>query len=96
MEWFFDGIGTEIVGIVISLVIGAIGGGTLGYKIGVKSTANQKQSAGNNSKQRQELQIGKSDVSEHSTKSKTNLKQTQKAGGNAVQTQIGGISDDRR
>ena len=96
MEWFFDGIGTEIVGIVISLIIGAIGGGAVGYKIGIKRTVTQKQSAGNDSKQRQELQIGKSDVSAHSTKSKTNLKQTQEAGDNAVQTQIGGINDDRR
>lgn len=96
LDWFFDGIGTEIVSIIISLIIGAIGGGTVGYKIGIKRTANQKQSAGNNSKQRQKLQIGKSDVSTHSTKSKANLKQTQKAGDDAVQTQIGGINDDRR
>lgn len=96
MDWFFSGIGTEIVSIVISLIIGAIGGGTVGYRIGIKRTANQKQRAGNNSKQRQELQIGKNDVSEHLTKSKTNLKQAQRAGDNTVQTQIGGISDDRR
>lgn len=95
MDWLFDGIGTEIVSIIISLIIGAIGGGAIGYRIGIKRTANQKQNTGNDSKQRQKMQIGKSDVSTHSTKSKTNLKQTQKAGDNAVQTQIGGINDDR-
>ena len=95
VEWFFDGIGTEIVSIVVGLVIGAVSGGTVGYKIGINRTASQKQIAGNDSKQKQKLQMGKSDVSTHSTKSKTNLKQTQKAGDNAVQTQIGGINDDR-
>lgn len=45
MEWFFDGIGTEI----LSLIIGSIIGGTLGYKIGSKSK--QKQENANNSNQ---------------------------------------------
>lgn len=96
LEWIFDGIGTEIVGIVISLIIGAIGGGAVGYKIGIKQTLSQKQSAGDDSEQRQELQIGKNGVGTNSSKSKTNLKQSQKAGNGSVQTQIGGINDDRR
>lgn len=96
MEWFFDGIGTEIVGIVIGLIISAIGGGAVGYKIGIKRTLSQEQRAGENSEQRQELQIGKNDVGTNSSKSKTNLKQSQKAGNGSVQTQIGGINDDRR
>lgn len=45
MEWFFDGLGTEI----ISLIIGTVLGGTIGYKIGSKSKLVQKKS--NNSKQ---------------------------------------------
>ena len=96
MEWIFDGIGTEIIGIVISLIIGALGGGVVGYRIGIKRTANQKQIAGDDTEQKQELYIGKSDVKENSSKSKTNVKQIQKAGNNAVQTQIGGINDERR
>ena len=95
MEWIFDGIGTEIIGIVISLIIGALGGGAVGYKIGIKRTAKQKQAAGDDAEQKQELHIGKSDVKKNSSKSKTNIKQIQKAGNNAVQTQIGGINDDR-
>ncbi len=59
MEWIFDGIGTEIVSIIISLIIGAIGGGAVGYKVGIKRTLSQKQSARDDSEQRQELQIGK-------------------------------------
>ncbi len=96
LEWIFDGIGTEIAGIVVSLIIGAIGGGAVGYKIGIKQTLSQKQSAGDDSEQRQELQIGKNGVGTNSSKSKTNLKQSQKAGNGSVQTQIGGINDDRR
>ena len=96
LNWIFDGIGTEIVGIVVSLIIGAIGGGAVGYKIGIKQTLSQKQSAGDDSEQRQELQIGKNGVGTNSLKSKTNLKQSQKAGNGSVQTQIGGVNDDRR
>lgn len=96
MEWIFDGIGTEIVSIIISLIIGAIGGGAVGYKVGIKRTLSQKQSARDDSEQRQELQIEKNDVGTNSSKSKTNLKQSQKAGNGSVQTQIGGINVDRR
>ena len=51
LEWIFDGIGTEI----ISLIIGAVLGGAAGYKIGSKNKIKQKQNAGDNSKQ---IQIG--------------------------------------
>lgn len=92
MDWIFSGIGTEI----ISLIIGMLGGGAVGYKIGIKRTAKQKQMAGNDSKQKQELHVGERNVNKNSSKSKTNIKQIQKAGNNAVQTQIGGINDDCR
>ncbi|MFK8283085.1 hypothetical protein [Capnocytophaga cynodegmi] len=52
MEWIFEGIGTEIV----TLIIGFLTGGTVGYKIGInKNIIKQKQKAGNNSSQ---IQIG--------------------------------------
>ena len=51
LEWIFDGIGTEL----ISLIIGAVLGGTAGYKIGSKNKIKQKQNARDNSKQ---IQIG--------------------------------------
>lgn len=46
----FDGLGTEIIGIIISFIIGSISGGAVGFKIG-KTKQNQK--AGKNSKQTQ-------------------------------------------
>jgi len=45
MEWFFSGIGTEIISALIGLLIGGIGG----YKIGVRNKINQVQKAGDNS-----------------------------------------------
>lgn len=51
LEWIFDGIGTEL----ISLIIGAVLGGTAGYKIGSKNKIKQKQKAGDDSEQ---IQIG--------------------------------------
>lgn len=96
MEWLFDGIGTEIVSIVVSLIIGALGGGAVGYKIGIKRTATQKQRAGDDSEQKQELHIGENAGVTNVSKNKTNIKQYQKAGDGSVQTQIGGIRDERR
>lgn len=92
LEWFFDGIGTELV----SLIIGAIGGGAIGYKVGIKRTAGQKQVAGDDSEQTQEIKMGKNDVKNNPSKSKTSIKQSQKAGNNAVQTQVGSTGDERR
>ena len=54
MSWIFDGIGTAIV----TLIIGLVTGGAVGYRIGIKKKkiTNQKQKAGNNARQ---LQIGR-------------------------------------
>lgn len=49
LSWIFDGIGTEI----ISLILGALIGGSVGYKIGTKNKVKQKQKAGDSSKQMQ-------------------------------------------
>lgn len=49
LQWIFDGIGTEL----ISLIIGLLIGGGAGYKIGVKKTKNQTQKAGHHSTQTQ-------------------------------------------
>ncbi|BFM99903.1 hypothetical protein MOXK02_14620 [Moraxella sp. K02] len=49
MEWFFDGLGTSL----ITLVFGLVAGGAVGYRIGIKNTINQNQSAGDNSTQTQ-------------------------------------------
>ena len=54
MEWFFDGLGTAI----ITLIIGLITGGTVGYRIGIKKTnkVNQMQTAKDNASQ---IQVGR-------------------------------------
>jgi hypothetical protein len=54
MEWFFDGLGTAI----ISLIVGVLTGGTVGYRIGIKKNtiAIQKQKAKDNAKQ---IQVGR-------------------------------------
>ncbi len=96
MDWIFDGIGTEIIGIIISLIIGALGGGAVGYKIGIKKTAKQKQNARNDAEQKQELYVGESNIGKNPSKTKTNIKQSQKAGNNSVQTQIGRINDAQK
>lgn len=51
MEWFFDGIGTEIVSIIIGLIVG----GASGYKVGFKKNIKQQQKAKDNANQ---IQIG--------------------------------------
>lgn len=93
IKWIFDGIGTEL----LSLVIGAIVGGVVGYKIAIKHTSQQKQVADDSSKQKQELHIdGQSRIGNESSNIQSSIKQTQKAGKNANQSQVGGIKDDRR
>ena len=50
MDWFFNGLGTAIV----MLLLGGGIGGTVGYRIGIKKNIiNQKQKAGGNSIQTQ-------------------------------------------
>jgi hypothetical protein len=54
MEWFFEGLGTAI----ITLVLGLLTGGAIGYRIGIKKTnrVNQRQKAKDNASQ---IQIGR-------------------------------------
>ena len=51
MEWFFDGLGTEILSIIIGLIVG----GASGYRIGIRRNVKQYQKAKDNAKQ---MQIG--------------------------------------
>ena len=81
ITWVFDGIGSTI----FSLIAGALIGGAIGYKIGVHK----------NVKQRQEFTLENEDVSKDGGKIKNNFQQSQKAGDNAEQVQIGGIKRGR-
>lgn len=49
INWIFEGIGTEL----LSLLIGLFTGGFIGYKIGIHNMVKQSQKAGNNSNQTQ-------------------------------------------
>lgn len=51
ISWIFEGIGTSF----ITLILGFITGGTVGYKIGISKNISQKQKAKNNASQ---IQIG--------------------------------------
>ena len=93
MEWFFDGLGTEIISVVLSLIIG----GLVGYKIGVKRATKQKQLAGNSANQKQQIEVDAADIKNaKKCQSKTTINQIQKAGENSTQTQIGEIHNVRK
>lgn len=62
LEWILDGIGTELISVAIGLLFGSLGGGAIGYKLGTKNKVKQKQTAGDNSTQKQ---IGSVTYSEH-------------------------------
>ena len=89
IKWVFDGLGTAI----ISLIAGGVFGGFVGYRIGKRrSKVVQTQQAGSDSSQ---FQVGKSssEADVNTTEKvdmKTVLHQSQKAGDNSKQTQIGG------
>ncbi len=53
IQWIFSGIGTELIINFVSLAVGAIVGGTIGYKIGSKNKVKQFQKAGDDALQKQ-------------------------------------------
>lgn len=91
LQWIFDGIGTEF----LSLMIGVITGGCAGYIIGIKKMGRQKQTAKSDSKQRQEMIIDNDTTSEEKCNVQSSIKQTQKAGKNSEQVQIGRIKNGK-
>lgn len=86
-KWFFDGIGTEL----LSLCVGSIVGGALGYKIGAKGASKQKQKAGISAEQNQELEI---DMESTKNGARARVNQVQKAKDGASQSQVGRIKID--
>ena len=89
IKWFFDGLGTE----VISVIIGAVGGGLIGYRIGKrKSKFIQTQEAGSGTEQYQKGKLVSKSINDDKIPedSKSSFRQTQTAGDNSKQTQIGG------
>lgn len=91
LQWIFDGIGTEL----ISLAIGAIAGGLAGYRIGIKKNGKQIQKAKSGAKQKQKLIIDGNQIPEGKNDVKNSIRQTQRAGKNSEQVQIGRINDGK-
>lgn len=48
LKWVFDGIGTQMLGLIVGLIMGGLGGGAIGYKLAVKNKTKQKQKARDN------------------------------------------------
>ena len=92
LDTVFNGIGTEIISIMVSLIIGAIGGGILGYKIGIKHSYCQKQISGAESEQEQEFRVDNMDIVNGSIIKNEKISQYQEAGTKSKQTQIAGVS----
>lgn len=90
IQWVFDGLGTELV----SLAIGGILGGIVGFRIGKhKRKMHQVQEAGIESEQYQKGTFRKKSNDAESKDVISSLTQKQKAGDNSKQTQIGGQED---
>ena len=95
MDWIFNGIGTQVISCIISLIIGLTTGGGVGYKIGIKRTMHQFQKAGDNSRQEQIYIENENQTSNRNLyKESRRLNQVQKAGNNALQIQIGGADNE--
>ncbi len=89
LTWFFDGIGSNLLGLIISFLIGGIGG----FAIGRATKSNQLQKAGSGAKQRQSVVIDNEAIDEKKrSKEKNSLRQKQIAGDNAEQIQTGRIT----
>ena len=91
-EWFFDGIGTEIVAAIIGLIIGGIGG----FAIGRKTKSQQIQNAKDNAIQKQSAKtVNDNDAYGKQKKTETSIYQKQIAGDNAQQEQTGSIKNGK-
>ena len=97
IQWIFSGIGTQILSALGGLVLG----GLIGYKIRDKQFGRQKQVGGEQSNQRQVFYVDTTndaltDDSVTSHQKRQIINQSQKAGENSKQVQIGGIGGNNR
>ena len=53
IQWIFDGIGTELISVIVGLIVGGGVGCCVGYRIGTKNKVKQIQKAQDNAKQNQ-------------------------------------------
>ncbi len=93
IKWVFDGIGTEILIAIISLIIGGVGG----FAIGKHSKSRQTQKAGDSAKQKQAITIDNGTSTDSKKSHETSsIIQKQKAGNDSEQIQTGSIKHERR
>lgn len=92
LEWILDGIGTEFMGLAISAIVG----GFVGYKIGVHKSGKQIQKAKEGSKQRQEMIVEGDELDDKKENVNNKICQTQKAGKNSEQVQVGRIKNGKQ
>ena len=92
LQWIFSGIGTEL----LILAVGAIAAGFAIHKIVVKKSGKQVQKAKSRSNQRQELIIDSDSTVGDKCNAQNSIKQTQKAGKESKQVQIGGIKNAKQ
>lgn len=85
-EWVFDGIGSQIVGVIIGFIIGGISG----YRIGIKRNYLQVQMGKEKSKMKQIAEIENVGIEKEGERVES-IRQFQKAGDESEQTQIGRI-----
>ncbi len=83
-EWVFDGIGTFLISAIFSFIA---------YKAAIKKIGEQSQIAGDGSNQKQKMVI--EDSGKHENVQST-ITQTQKAGKNSKQVQVGKINDGKQ
>ena len=88
MQWFFEGLGTEIISVFIGLIVGALSG----YKVGVRKTIKQFQNSKDQAEQSQigllEYELNNQDVHDKTVR----CYQIQKSGDASKQILIGGIN----
>lgn len=89
IKWFFDGLGTEL----ISLVIGAFLGGTIGFRIGKNKRKFIQQQEGGAESEQYQRGNSQSKMSNKVEDTTTFFTQKQTAGDKSKQTQIGEQKD---
>lgn len=92
IKWIFDGIGTEVFILMITLILGGIGG----FAIGKHTKCKQTQKAGDSSMQKQTFTVDNGNVT-NSKQSKvtSSISQKQEAGNNSEQIQTGRVKHER-
>ena len=92
IKWVFEGIGTEIIAAIIGLVVGGIGG----FTIGKHTKSKQTQKAGDSAKQKQSFTVDNGDITNSKrSQETTTIIQKQEAGNNSEQVQTGSVKHGR-